>query len=93
MPKRKNSPDVARRSFRKGASLVGAAALTPGAAKAQVAAPRANPKAAVAGPKQIAADALPPRAGPGDADIGRRGLHGRCAQDARFRLSGDDLRF
>jgi acetolactate synthase I/II/III large subunit len=60
MPKRKNSPDVARRSFLKGASLVGAAALTPGAAKAQVAAPRANPKAAVPGPKQIAADALPP---------------------------------
>jgi hypothetical protein len=51
MPKRKNSPDVARRNFLKGASLVGAAALTPGAAKAQVAAPRPTLKAAVPGPK------------------------------------------
>jgi acetolactate synthase I/II/III large subunit len=60
MPKRKNSPDVARRNFLKGASLVGAAALTPVAAKAQVAAPRPNLKAAVPGPKQIAAETMPP---------------------------------
>ena len=60
MPKRKNSHDVARRNFLKGASLVGAAALTPVAAKAQVAAPRPNLKAAVPGPKQIAAETMPP---------------------------------
>ena len=46
MPKRRNSPDVARRNFLKGAGLVGAAALTPAAAQAQVAAPRPNLKAA-----------------------------------------------
>jgi acetolactate synthase-1/2/3 large subunit len=60
MPKRKNSHDVARRNFLKGASLVGAAVLTPVAAKAQVAAPRPNLKAAVPGPKQIAAETMPP---------------------------------
>ena len=44
MSKRRNSPDVARRNFLKGAGLVGAAALTPAAAKAQVAAPQARPQ-------------------------------------------------
>jgi acetolactate synthase I/II/III large subunit len=60
MPKRRNSPDVARRNFLKGASLVGAAALTPVAAKAQVAAPRPDLKAAVPGPKLMAAETMPP---------------------------------
>jgi len=64
MPKRRNSPDVARRNFLKGASLVGAAALTPVAANAQVAAPRPNLKAAVPGPRQIAAETLPPSKDP-----------------------------
>jgi hypothetical protein len=52
----KRSPDVARRNFLKGASLVGAAALTPSAATAQVAAPKPDLKAAVPGPRQIAAE-------------------------------------
>jgi acetolactate synthase I/II/III large subunit len=64
MPKRRISPDVARRNFLKGASLVGAAALTPVAAKAQVAAPRPNLKAAVPGPKQIAVETQPPTRDP-----------------------------
>ena len=67
MPRRRNSPDVARRSFLKGASLVGAAALTPVPAKAQVAAPRPNLKAAVPGPRQIAADTMRPSK---DLDVG-----------------------
>jgi Thiamine pyrophosphate enzyme, C-terminal TPP binding domain/TAT (twin-arginine translocation) pathway signal sequence len=61
---KRNSPHVARRSFLKGAGLVGAAALTPAAARAQVAAPKhelkSNLKAAAPGPKLIAADTLPP---------------------------------
>jgi acetolactate synthase-1/2/3 large subunit len=64
MPKRRNSPDVARRNFLKGASLVGAAALTPVAAKAQVAAPKPNLKAAVPGPRQIALENSPPSKDP-----------------------------
>ena len=62
MPKR--SPDVARRNFLKGASLVGAAALTPAAAKAQVAAPKPDLKAAVPGPRQIAAETQAPSKDP-----------------------------
>ena len=51
MSKRRTLPDVGRRGFLKGAGLVGAAALTPvAAAKAQVAAPRPDLKAAVPGP-------------------------------------------
>jgi acetolactate synthase-1/2/3 large subunit len=64
MPKRRNSPDVARRSFLKSAGLVGAAALTPVSAKAQIAAPRPDLKAAVPGPKQIAADTMRPSTDP-----------------------------
>src|ERR1700722_16773006 len=64
MPKRRNSPDVARRNFLKGASLVGAAALTPAAAKAQVAAPRPNLKAAAPGPRLIAAETHAPARDP-----------------------------
>jgi acetolactate synthase-1/2/3 large subunit len=64
MPKRRNSPDVARRNFLKSASLVGAAVLTPAAAKAQVAAPRPNLKAAVPGPKQVALENAPPSKDP-----------------------------
>jgi acetolactate synthase-1/2/3 large subunit len=64
MAKRRNSPDVARRSFLEGASLVGAAALTPVPAKAQIAAPRPNLKAAVPGPKLVAADTMRPAKDP-----------------------------
>src|SRR5262249_46372778 len=61
MPKRRNdSPTLARRNFLKGAGLVGPAALTPAAAQAQAVAPKANLKAAVPGPAQLAADTHPP---------------------------------
>src|SRR6201991_4900950 len=66
MPKNRNdsrrndSPPLGRRNFLKGAGLVGAAALTPAAARAQGAAPKAKLKAAVPGPLQTAADAHPP---------------------------------
>ncbi len=64
MPKRRNSPDVARRNFLKSAGLVGAAALTPAAAKAQVAAPRPDLKALPPGPRQIAIETQPPTKDP-----------------------------
>jgi acetolactate synthase-1/2/3 large subunit len=65
MPKGRNSPDVGRRSFLKGATLVGAAALTPPVtANAQVAAPKPNLKAAVPGPNQLAAETQPPSKDP-----------------------------
>jgi acetolactate synthase I/II/III large subunit len=65
MRKRRNSPDVARRNFLKGAGLVGAAALTPvAAAKAQVAAPKADLKAAAPGPRQVALETQPPAKDP-----------------------------
>jgi acetolactate synthase I/II/III large subunit len=60
----KRSPDVARRNFLKGASLVGAAALTPVAANAQVAAPKPDLKAALPGPRQIAAETQAPSKDP-----------------------------
>src|SRR5947209_20307598 len=64
MTKRRISPDAGRRNFLKGAGLVGAAAMTPAAAKAQVAAPKADLKAelraASPGPKQIAYETQPP---------------------------------
>jgi acetolactate synthase-1/2/3 large subunit len=60
MSKRRNSPDPGRRGFLKGAGLVGAAALTPAAAKAQVAAPKASLRAALPGPKLTAIETLPP---------------------------------
>src|ERR1700722_19284040 len=64
MPKRRNSPDVARRNFLKGASLVGAAALTPVAATAQVAAPKPDLKALPPGPRQVAIETQPPAKDP-----------------------------
>ena len=64
MPKRRSSPDVARRDFLKSAGLVGAAALTPAAAKAQVAAPRPDLKALPPGPRQVAIETQPPTKDP-----------------------------
>ena len=62
MPKRKNSPDTARRAFLKGATLAGAAALTtPVAANMPISdAPRAKVKAAVPGPKLASVETMPP---------------------------------
>jgi acetolactate synthase-1/2/3 large subunit len=65
MRKRRSSPDVARRNFLKGAGLVGAATLTPvAAAKAQIAAPKADLKAAAPGPKLTAYETQPPAKDP-----------------------------
>ena len=64
MSKHRNLPNSERRNFLKGAGLVGAAALTPVAATAQVAAPRANLKAAVPGPRQIAVETVAPTKDP-----------------------------
>ena len=66
MPKRAdNPPAIGRRNFLKSASLVGAAALTPGAAaQALPTAAKANLKAAVPGPKQMAAETQPPSKDP-----------------------------
>ena len=89
-----DQPAIARRNFLKGATLAGAAALA-----APVAARRRSPrraagtlKAALPGPRQIAAETQPPVQGPGDADHERRRLHGRRVQDARHRIPGDELR-
>jgi acetolactate synthase-1/2/3 large subunit len=66
MPKTSRDLPVAdRRNFLKGAALTGAAALTPAvAANAQVAAPHADLKAAVPGPKLVAAETMPPNKDP-----------------------------
>jgi acetolactate synthase I/II/III large subunit len=64
MSKRRNLESSERRNFLKGAGLVGAAALTPAAASAQVSAPKPNLKAAVPGPKQIAVETQPPSKDP-----------------------------
>jgi acetolactate synthase-1/2/3 large subunit len=64
MSKRRNLPNSERRNFLKGAGLVGAAALTPVAATAQVSAPKPNLKAAVPGPRQIAVETLAPTKDP-----------------------------
>ena len=66
MPKRAdNSPAIGRRNFLKSATLVGAAALTPGAAaRALPSAAQANLKAAAPGPKQMAAETQPPSKDP-----------------------------
>jgi acetolactate synthase-1/2/3 large subunit len=64
MSKRSNLPNSERRSFLKGAGLVGAAALTPAAATAQAPAPKPNLKAAVPGPRQIAVETLAPTKDP-----------------------------
>jgi acetolactate synthase I/II/III large subunit len=68
MSKRRPLPDPDRRKFLKGATLAGAAALTPAAADAQVNAPVKAPvaamKAAAPGPIQIAVETLPPERDP-----------------------------
>ena len=65
--KHDSAPDSGRRSFLKGATLAGAAALTAPSAANTVASPSSEqrPKAAVPGPKLAAADAMPPPADPG----------------------------
>jgi hypothetical protein len=67
MSKRRPSPDPDRRRFLKGATLAGAAALTPPVATdAQVIAPApvAAMKAVPPGPIQIAVETLPPELDP-----------------------------
>ena len=68
MSKRRPLPDPGRRQFLKGATLAGAAALTPAAAEAQVNAPAkallAATKAAGPGPIQVAVETLPPERDP-----------------------------
>ncbi|MGZ3286532.1 MAG: thiamine pyrophosphate-binding protein [Xanthobacteraceae bacterium] len=66
MPKRAdNPPAIGRRNFLKSASLVGAAALTPGAAaQALPTAAKTNLKAAAPGPRQMAAETQPPSKDP-----------------------------
>jgi acetolactate synthase-1/2/3 large subunit len=62
MSKRDNA--IARRNFLKGATLAGAAALTPPAANALPAAPDAARKAAEPGPRQVAMETQPPSPDP-----------------------------
>ena len=68
MPKRRQDADSSRRNFLKGAGLVGAAAATavapPVAAGAMPAAPLSKAKAALPGPRQIAAETMPPPSDP-----------------------------
>jgi acetolactate synthase I/II/III large subunit len=65
MPKRSSSPDAARRNFLKGAGLIGAAAaVAPPVANALPATPPTRLKAAVPGPRQIAAETVPPGSDP-----------------------------
>jgi acetolactate synthase-1/2/3 large subunit len=66
MSKRRKAPESSRRNFLKGAGLAGAAAaLTPPvAANAMPAAPLERAKAAVPGPRQIAAETMPPNKDP-----------------------------
>jgi acetolactate synthase-1/2/3 large subunit len=64
MPKRRQQPDASRRNFLKGAGLVGAAAAAavtpPVAANAMPAQPAEKLKAALPGPRQVAAETMPP---------------------------------
>src|SRR5580692_3710580 len=62
MPKRRQSPDASRRNFLKGAGLVGAAAAVtpPVAVNAMPAVPAEKLKAALPGPRQVAAETMPP---------------------------------
>src|ERR1700693_2225036 len=64
MPKRRQQPDASRRSFLKGAGLVGAAAAAavtpPVAANAMPAVPEEKLKAALPAPRQGAAETMPP---------------------------------
>jgi acetolactate synthase I/II/III large subunit len=68
MPMRRKEPDSSRRDFLKGAGLVGAAAAAavtpPVAAGAMPAAPLSKAKAALPGPRQIAAETMPPPSDP-----------------------------
>jgi acetolactate synthase I/II/III large subunit len=66
MPKRNHPLDPGRRNFLKGATLAGAAALTtPAAAKPDIdSSSRANAKAAVPGPRLVAAETMPPSSDP-----------------------------
>src|SRR5580693_4341983 len=62
MPKRRQSPDASLRNFLKGAGLVGAAAAVtaPIAANAMPAVPAEKLKATLPGPRQVAAETMPP---------------------------------
>src|ERR1700742_1895464 len=65
LPMRSQSPDTGRRNFLKGATIAGAAALTtPVVAGAQTPdatkTPKSDAKAAPPGPKQMAAETMPP---------------------------------
>jgi acetolactate synthase-1/2/3 large subunit len=66
MPKRRQEADSSRRNFLKGAGLVGAAAAVapPVAAGAMPAATLSKAKAALPGPRQIAAETMPPASDP-----------------------------
>ena len=66
MSKHRHSPQASRRNFLKGAGLVGAAAAVtpPIAANAIPAGPQEQLKAAVPGPRQIAAETMPPASDP-----------------------------
>src|SRR5215467_1878016 len=65
MPKRRHSFGSSRRNFLKGASFVGAAAaiVPPATAGAIPAAPQERSKAAIPGPRQTAAETMPPTKG------------------------------
>src|SRR5262249_27343853 len=74
-----DSPAIARRSFLKGATLAGAAAVTPtAAANAVPAAPQGRPQAAVPRPRQMALETPTPSNDPGNQTTSRR----------RFRVDG-----
>ncbi len=66
MSKRRQPADANRRNFLKGAGLVGAAAAVtpPVAASAMTAAPLEKAKASLPGPRQVAAESLPPSGDP-----------------------------
>ncbi len=66
MPKRRSSPKSSRRNFLQGVGLIGAAAAVtpPVAANAIPAAAQPKLKAAVPGPRQIAAETMPPASDP-----------------------------
>ena len=65
MPKHRRSADSSRRNFLKGAGFAGAAAamVPPATANAIPAAPQTR-KAAIPGPRQIAAETMPPTTDP-----------------------------
>ncbi|HTC04697.1 MAG TPA: twin-arginine translocation signal domain-containing protein, partial [Xanthobacteraceae bacterium] len=66
MSKRRQPSDASRRNFLKGAGLVGAAAAVtpPIAANAMPAVPAEQLKAALPGPRQVAAETMPPNSDP-----------------------------